>query len=203
MTPPAGDPPLTPDRILDAAEGVLRRHGPRKTAVVDVARALDVSHGTIYRHFPSKEALREAVARRWLHAVAGPLAAVAAGEGPAAPRLRRWLDTLIAVKRRKVLDDPEMFAAYSALAGDAREVVRQHVDELAGQLERILRDGAAQGAFDVADPAAAARAVLDATARFHHPAHADGWSDPGIGDAFEAVWRLVLGGLTGRGPEPR
>ena len=43
---------LTPERILDAAEEVLRRFGPTKTTVVDVARALGVSHGSVYRHFP-------------------------------------------------------------------------------------------------------------------------------------------------------
>jgi AcrR family transcriptional regulator len=55
---------LTPDRILEAAEGVLRRYGPAKANVVDVARALHVSHGSVYRHFPSKTALRDAVTER-------------------------------------------------------------------------------------------------------------------------------------------
>ena len=45
---------------------MLRRFGPAKTTVVDVARALDVSHGSVYRHFPSKAALRDAVTERWL-----------------------------------------------------------------------------------------------------------------------------------------
>jgi AcrR family transcriptional regulator len=49
---------LTREDILSAAEEVLRRYGPAKTNVVDVARALNVSHGTVYRHFPSKAALR-------------------------------------------------------------------------------------------------------------------------------------------------
>ena len=57
---------LTREEILDAAEEVLRRYGPAKANVVDVARALNVSHGSVYRHFPSKAALREAVAERWL-----------------------------------------------------------------------------------------------------------------------------------------
>src|SRR4029450_6736047 len=114
------DAALTPDRILDAAEEVLRRYGPQKTTVVDVARALDVSHGTIYRHYPSKQALRDAVTRRWLHRVVVPLQKITEERGPAAARLRRWLDTLIAIKRRKVRDDPEMFATYHALAGGAR-----------------------------------------------------------------------------------
>ena len=103
------DTSLTPDRILDATEQVLRRFGPDKATVVDVARALDVSHGSIYRHFPSKAALRDAVAERWLHRVAAPLEAIAAADGLADAKLRRWLEELIAQKRRKVRDDPEMF----------------------------------------------------------------------------------------------
>ena len=53
---------LTPERILEVTEDVLRRFGLAKATVVDVARALDVSHGSVYRHFPSKASLREAVA---------------------------------------------------------------------------------------------------------------------------------------------
>jgi AcrR family transcriptional regulator len=45
--------PLTAEQILEAAERVLRRYGPDKANVVDVARELDVSHGSVYRHSPS------------------------------------------------------------------------------------------------------------------------------------------------------
>src|SRR5437763_16234439 len=107
---------LTRERILDAAEDVLRRFGPAKANVVDVARALGVSHGSVYRHFPSKAALRDAVAEQWLARLAAPLAAVAAERGPAAERLRHWLDLLIACKRRKARSDPELFATYCAIA---------------------------------------------------------------------------------------
>ena len=65
---------LTPERILEVTEDVLRRFGLAKATVVDVARALDVSHGSVYRHFPSKASLREAVAKRWLERVNAPLA---------------------------------------------------------------------------------------------------------------------------------
>jgi AcrR family transcriptional regulator len=64
---------LSVDRILAAAEAVLRRHGVEKTNVVDIARALGISHTNIYRHFPSKKALLDAVAVRWLDAVTSPL----------------------------------------------------------------------------------------------------------------------------------
>jgi AcrR family transcriptional regulator len=189
---------LTPDQILEAAEEVLRRYGPTKATVVDVARALEVSHGSVYRHFPSKAALRDAVARRWLGRILAPLTEIAASPGPASDRLRRWLDALIAAKHAKVLDDPELFATYLALADDAREVVAEHVAALVGQIAAILADGMAQGEFSRADPVLTARAVLDATGRFHKPSHAAEWSDPAIGPAYEAVWSLVLNGLSAR-----
>jgi AcrR family transcriptional regulator len=172
--------------------------GPAKATVVDVARALDVSHGSVYRHFPSKAALRDAVVERWLARVSDPLALLAAEDGRAPEQLRRWLDLLIASKRRRVLDDPELFATYVRLTVDAREVVLAHVEILVAQLTRIINRGVERGQFNVPDPIAAARAVFDATSRFHNPAHASEWSDPGIDAAFEGVWFLVLAGLGAR-----
>src|ERR1039457_876285 len=110
---------LTPERILEATEEVLRRYGLAKATVVDVARALDVSHGSVYRHFPSKASLREAVAKRWLDRVNSPLQEIADSTGPAPARLERWLRTMLAIKHKKVGDDPEMFATYLALAQEA------------------------------------------------------------------------------------
>jgi AcrR family transcriptional regulator len=187
---------LTADRILEAAEEVLRRYGPAKANVVDVARALGVSHGSVYRHFPSKAALRDAVTERWLSEVSEPLQAVAVGKGAAPERLRRWLDLLVRSKRRKALDDPELFATYIELAAEARDVVRAHVETLVAQLARIVADGVARGEFEATDPAATGRAIFDATARFHNPAHAPEWSNPGIDAAYERVRALVLNGLT-------
>jgi len=186
---------LTPEQILDAAAEVLRRFGPAKTTVVDVARALGVSHGTVYRHFASKAALRDAVTERWLARVSAPLAEIAASDEPADRRVRRWLDALIALKHAKVRDDPELFATYSVLAGEAREVIKAHAEIVVGQLERMVADGVADGTFTVPDPRAAAGAIFDATDRFHNPAHAADWSSPGQAEAFEQVWLLIRAGL--------
>ena len=187
--------PLTSERILEAAQDVLRRYGPGKTTVVDVARELGVSHGSVYRHFPSKAALRDAVAERWLHSISEPLALVAAQDAPAPERLRRWLELLIASKRGRALDDPELFATYVQLAGQARDVITAHVEALVAQLARIIADGVQRGEFAVDDPHAAARAVFDATGRFHNPLHAAEWSDPDIDTAMHDVCSLILRGL--------
>jgi AcrR family transcriptional regulator len=195
------DGPLTAEQILEASEDVLRRFGPAKATVVDVARELGVSHGSVYRHFPSKAALRDAVAERWLASVSAPLAEVAEEDGPAAERLVRWLDLLVEAKQARARDDPELFATYVQIAGESREVITAHVVALVSQLDRIVADGAERGEFAVDDPRSAARAVFDATARFHNPANAASWTDPGIGTAYEEVRMLVTAGLmapTGR-----
>jgi AcrR family transcriptional regulator len=186
---------LTPERILEATEEVLRRFGLTKATVVDVARALDVSHGSVYRHFPSKASLREAVAKRWLDRVNAPLEKIAEESGPAPARLEHWLRTMVAIKHKKVCDDPEMFATYLTLAREACKVVKAHKEGLVDQVAHILSDGVKQGVFEVADVKATARAVFDATVRFHHPAHAEEWRDPELPARVDATLALLLRGL--------
>lgn len=198
------DSVLTPERILDAAEEVLRRYGPAKATVVDVARFLNVSHGTIYRHFPSKAALRDAVAKRWLHRVSEPLSNIVEESGTATQRLHRWFVQLMTLKRQKVLDDPEMFATYSAIAEAAREVVQAHVDELIRQLAQLIESGMSSQEFKVNNSHQIAKAIFYATIRFHHPTHAKEWSDASIDADFAEVWNLLLAGLaTERKPPER
>ncbi len=193
------DPPLTPDRILAAAEDVIRRFGPTKATVVDVARALGVTHAAVYRHFASKADLREAVVGRWVERMMPPLRAIAAAPGDPARRLRRFVDALVAGKRRLAADDPELFAAFRTLAAETRAVTQAHVSELADLAAAIVAVGVADGSFaPTADPATAGQAVLLATRAFHHPAHAAGWADSGIDAELEAVWTLVIGGLRHR-----
>jgi AcrR family transcriptional regulator len=186
---------LTPERILEVTEDVLRRFGLTKATVVDVARALDVSHGSVYRHFPSKQSLRQAVAKRWLDRVNAPLQKVAESSGPAPAKLERWLRTMISIKHKKLSEDPEMFETYLTLAREACEVVKAHKDGLVDQLAQILSEGVQQGTFQVGDLKTSARAVFDATCRFHHPAHADEWSDPQLGARIDALLALLLRGL--------
>jgi AcrR family transcriptional regulator len=186
---------LTAGKILDAAEDVLRRFGPSKATVVDVARALGVSHGSVYRHFPSKVALRASVAKRWLARVSDPLEIIANEARPAEERLRRWFDFIISEKKKRAFDDPELFANYLELTVESQDVIADHRQELANQLAHIVKDGIERGEFRVSDPVATGMALLDATARFHDPSHAAQWIEPEISRAFEAVYILLLNGL--------
>jgi len=186
---------LTPERILEVTEDVLRRYGLAKATVVDVARALDVSHGSVYRHFPSKASLRQAVAKRWLDRANAPLQAIAESSGPAPARLENWFRTMFEIKYKKVCEDPEMFATYLTLAREACEAVKAHKERLVDQVAYIISDGVKQGAFQVTDAKVSASAVFDATTRYHHPAHSDEWKDPQLAARIDALLALLLRGL--------
>ncbi|MFE2169206.1 TetR family transcriptional regulator [Streptomyces sp. NPDC059447] len=193
---PAAAEPLTPERILETTEDVLRRFGPTKATVVDVARALGVSHGSVYRHFPSKAALREAVTDRWLAKSVAMLEEIASAPAESAPsKLEAWLDALFEAKRHKAGDDPELFATYTVLLAENSGVVDVHLSALIDQLARIIAEGVSAGTIAADDVAATARAVFDATGRFHDPQYAADWRSPGILAEFEAVTALIIRGL--------
>ena len=194
-------PPV--DRILAAAEAVLRRHGVEKTNVVDIARALGISHTNIYRHFPSKKALLDAVAARWLNVVTSPLEAIARDHTrPAAVRLISWFDTLRVAKQHKVLDDPELFRVYHRLAMAARELASAHVTGLLAQVEGIIAEGMSSGEFSARlDARASALACLHAMSPFHHPAMLSQAGTPPKEEEAHAVLGLLLAGLRA-GPAP-
>jgi AcrR family transcriptional regulator len=159
----------TRERILVAADALLRRHGPAKTTVTDVARSLNMSHANIYRHFASKTDLQGAIVQRWLRAIAGPLATIAKADAPAAERVTDWLLALIEAKRHKVSADPELFATYHGLAESAGEVVEAHVTATRAQLAGIIQDGIDRGEFAPGDAHDIAAIIFDAITRFIHP----------------------------------
>jgi AcrR family transcriptional regulator len=188
--------PLTRDRIVATAEDVLRRFGPEKATVVDVARALGVSHAAVYRHVKTKAELRDLVVQRWVDETMSPLRAIVARPGPAPKRLRQLFDTLIGVKRRRAAADPELFTAYRSLSANARSAVAAHLSELAQLVAAIIRSGVEEETFRRIDPVATSQAILFATSRFHHPAHAMEWTDPKIDTVFDDLWRILMRGLS-------
>ena len=191
--------PLEAEAIVSAAEEVLRRHGPEKTTVLDVARQLGVSHGSVYRHFPSKTALREAVISRWLGQVQENLVAAVRDSTLTPPeRLRAMLTVMFATKRAKAREDPELFATFRVLAAEHSTVSTAHVAFLLDEIRAIIIDGVASGDFAPGEPETIARAILDATTRFHDPTHAAEWSSPEVEAASDGVISLILNGIRAR-----
>lgn len=189
---------LDKDIILDAAEEAIRRFGPNKANICDVAKTLKVSHAAIYRYFENKIALWNAVTERWLNRIFAPMEPILNEDLPVEKKLILWLKTLMQGKRQSAFDNPEMFANYTTMTADAGEVLNRHVDHLISQLETIIIQGKAEGLFTTEDPYQTAKTIFLSTSRFHHPTFLNEWYDPDIDQSVQAVVTLLLNGLKTR-----
>ena len=183
---------LTKEKILDSAEVILRKFGPKKTTVIDVARALNVSHGTVYRHFSTKAELHEAITLRWLAQVTAPLTTIISKQESADLKLREWFQMLTKIKRSIFNGDPELFESYLHLARETPEHVKsKHVLFLLSQIEGILKDGVDEGCFEINDCTVIARCLFFGTVRYHHPLHASDWKSESIEEEFTQLFSLL------------
>jgi AcrR family transcriptional regulator len=159
----------TRERIIVAAEEVLRRHGPERTKIIDIVKHLGMSHSNVYRYFDNKAAIEDVVAERWLAKIVVPLEKYTTSRGLASNRLRKWVGKLIEIKIQHFEQDPELFATYHNLSKELRPVISEHIAHLKNQIAIIISSGIDEGEFKVKDIDVAARAVLEGITRFHHP----------------------------------
>jgi len=107
------------ERILDAAAGLLLRHGYRRVSIDDVAAAAGVGKGTIYLHWKTREALFWAALQRETARLLEDLVR-RLGEDPGLALPDRLMPAIYAGTRRRPLvrallvNDAEMLGALGA-----------------------------------------------------------------------------------------
>ena len=113
-------------------------------------------------------------------------------------RLRAMLTAMFATKRAKAREDPELFATFRVLAAEHSTVSTAHVAFLLDEIRAIVVNGIVGGDFAPGEPEMIARAIFNATTRFHDPTHAAEWRSPAIEAQSEAVISLILDGIRAR-----
>jgi hypothetical protein len=108
------------------------------------------------------------------------------------------LTVMFATKRAKARQDPELFATFRVLAAEHSTVSTAHVAFLLDEIRAIVVDGIAGGDFAPGEPEMIARAIFDATTRFHDPVHAAEWRFPEVEAASDGVISLILNGIRAR-----
>ena len=139
------------DAFLDVAERLITTRGYEQVSVQDILDELAASKGAFYHYFDSKEALLQAVVERMTDAGLAVIEPIAADPDlPAVDKLQavfsvagRWKtgrsDLLLSVMRSWYSVENDLVRLRVARAGAAR---------ITPVLARILRQGAAEGAFD-------------------------------------------------------
>lgn len=183
---------LDKEIILNATEEVIRRFGPDKANITDVAKSLKVSHAAIYRYYNGKTALWNAVTERWLTNLHATSKDILKEDSPADIKLFHLLEDFAEAKHRSAINDPEMFAIYIKLAQRSMEVIKKSIEEGINRIREIIVQGITEGIFFTESPHQAAITVYHATSVFIHP---NSFEDPDRKKNIESVVNLLIRGL--------
>ncbi|MGA8716182.1 MAG: TetR/AcrR family transcriptional regulator [Roseiarcus sp.] len=200
---PTAPPPETNEaRLVDIARAHVRKFGHARTTVVGVAADAGMTHANVYRYFPSKAALLDEVVASGLRPLEARLRDAADGADPAHDKLERMLIAIHRDYRAKLDDDPAVFDLLIEALAKNRPSARKHRARVQSEIQRVLEEGVASGAFSMTDRRRAMSLIFDAAHRFIHPValRLDRDAPAGaIATRFEAVLAMMLRALrTGR-----
>ncbi len=181
--------------ILETAKGLLRRYGPDKMTVMDIARSLDMSHANIYRFFRGKSEILDALIEEWLAKIEVFVESIAQRQASAAERIEAVVLELHRKRRQKLQEDAEFYEAF-------RRVIEMRPDFAAKRREKILRvfvklieSGMASGEFSEVNAQETAVVLKDATSQFLHPFMIKASLGEDTETRAKNVVRYVLAGL--------
>ncbi len=186
----------TQAQILAAATERFRHYGYRKTTMAEVAGDCGMSAGNLYRYFESKSDIGAAVSVVWFAALHQAARAAIAQPG-FSPR-QKLEAYVLAVNRftvESLRNTPHIQEMVDFLCEERRDLVEQHLDTCHEIVAGILDEGVKRGAFEIADIATSARAVLNAIVRFEYPPLLALSGETNFDEEARAVVSLIVEGL--------
>jgi AcrR family transcriptional regulator len=187
-------PTDTRARILEAAKGLLRRYGPNKLTVVDIARELGMSHANVYRFYKTKSKILDAISDEWLTQLESFVEEIARRRTSAAARIEAVVLELHRKRKKKFLQDAEVFEAYRRIVEVRPEVAERRREKIQAVFQRLLEEGIESGDFRPMNCLKVATALKDATAMFLHPLLIPGTINQPTEARARNVVRFILAG---------
>ena len=138
----------TAERILDAAEALVRIRGFNAFSYADVAAELDITKASLHYHFRGKAELGHALIVRYANRFAAALGEIDSGGSPVASKLAAYADLYREALRGQRMCLCGMLAAeYQTLPDPIRKSVLAFLDENEVWLERVLEQGRSEGSL--------------------------------------------------------
>lgn len=187
----------TQERILDAAEKLIRRIGHRKTTVADIACDLGTSRANLYRFFPTRTAIDHDVCARIADTTLEAAREISLDKGPAMIKLAALFETVHRHTRLRIAKEPHIHELLVDAVHGGWDVMGAYFGQMTAIIEAIIREGAGTGELEVENAGEAARGALAAMISFVHPVLVEGRA-MGTGDVkaeFKAQMRFVIRAL--------
>jgi AcrR family transcriptional regulator len=151
------------DAFVDVAQRLIQSNGYESFSVQDVIEEVGASKGAFYHYFGSKADLLEAIVERMADAVQGTWDDVMARPGLDA--VERFEGILATTAQYKSARRELSLALLEAWLSDRNTVLRERFRAMVARrltpvLERIVRQGVAEGEFTASDPEGTARVIV-------------------------------------------
>lgn len=150
---------LKRERILEEARQLFFEKGYQGTTLDEVARQLEVTKPFIYSHFSNKAALLGEISERGTAMCLAAVTRAHEAKGDPETRLRRAIIDFCQV----VIDHQANIAVYFREQQYVPEASAERISQMQGEFDQkltaILREGAEQGAFKIADVKIATLAI--------------------------------------------
>ena len=138
----------TAERILDAAEQLVRVRGFNAFSYADVAAELGITKASLHYHFRSKAELGQALIVRYANRFAAALEEIDKGGSSAGSKLSAYADLYRDALRGQRMCLCGMLAAeYQTLPGPIHKSVVAFLDENEAWLGRVLEQGRTEGSL--------------------------------------------------------
>ena len=152
----------TRQRILSTGRSLVLGVGFTGMGLKDLLAASNVPKGSFYHYFASKEAFGCAMLEDYVAEYLGRLDALIASPQSGADRLLRYCNAWLVSPDAPSISETclvvKLASEISDMSEDMRNILDAGVTRLVAQVERILREGIADGSImALADPAEAAR----------------------------------------------
>lgn len=163
------DVAVTRERILDAAEELIRRIGHRKTTIADVASTLRMSRANVYRYYPTRDAIDREVYARIANTTLEAAREISLGTAPATVKLIDIFEAIYQHTQFRFAEERHVQELFVDAAHGGWEVMRNYFEQMAAIVEATIREGAGTGELEVDDTSDAARGATAAMISFVHP----------------------------------
>jgi len=189
--------------ILETARQLLRRFGPDKMTVMDIARALDMSHANVYRFFRTKADILDALIGQWLSKIEAFVEGIAARPAPASERIEAIVIEMHRKRRRKLIEDAEFYETYRRVIEMRPDFAAKRREKILVVFRKLIVSGIASGEFIPVDALQAATVLKDATLLFLHPMMIKTALDQDTETRARAVVRYILAGFRAKAATSR
>ena len=156
-------------KLVEAAEALLVRHGPRKVTVSDIAAQCGMSQSNAYRFFPSKASLMSAITARWFEDLEVALKSIVSEDKPPRHLIRNFLLCQLRLQRDRHDRDPELFQSYLDLGAQNMDPVWVHVKRITALLQVLVQRWLVSEGQTVISVESTTQTLEDATILFRDP----------------------------------